>query len=926
MPVYHSVVIEADDKKSNGSAAKILYITPKCSQKAKSKKCGTFPKVLIGATMALLAIFLIASLGHFLYEKFRPEPVPETYEASKQFQADQRSDISKFLGSKYTIQFVAVMDEELPVDIFRRIVGFSVNSRTLLDLWDVNESAKEAIRKEIRKLSKKGPLKIDLCRFFREENPFQLEFFEIDEKQKKKELHEKIRELARLLERLLEIGVNFDLENLNSRALGFQAVSDEQYLPRAPFMLQKKMMHILEKFQSSTISISPIFMRPSRMIRSFRHRLDQITTLDLGNMKSLAACKLRSTVLPSLEKLENFTWNHANHSIIHKIPNKDQLKSLNLTFHIIGRPNFREFEFLKYFRNLETLYFGFTVPHNPSRMEMDVLLNLYQAIWSRKHGNLLESYPKIRNLGFWNVPEKIFQQLSKRGLPLESLNFGSLDQSLTKLCSFDSVLQAFFKFEELENALDYPVVKHLNMNLHTMPAVGLDYYLPNLMNRINQYPGIQTISLLFKCIFHAQMTSSWSMESKKEKNSRRRPVLDATYTEFRLHSEGLCGLLDLDRQLPQSLEKCEISLNLPAETGRKVIPSVLDFIQKLGSLNDFPELVEFHIQVLGVKCFEQLVHQIGEHLGPHLQRVSIYAPLNYTDKSSAKRLMTRIAELFPRATEISLPVDFFRILMSESAQNSPNWHQKITKIARKYPFDMEKCRISTGFLPRGSAFMPKGEEPREMTQEEEEREIEELDESMIGNGGVEMIEDDDWIVDDDDDDGEEVEGDETNDFENTEIVYESEEDELDDLERKLEKESDRRHQKWQKKQKKRVILEDSEDDDDDVENKENLDDSHDVVDWNKLSEGEEDSDEDNDDGNRNGMFDDQAVESDREESEDDVADEEAEDEEEPELESLDDSDDERLFENGPSRKRQIEQQQRNAKRRRIVISDDEEED
>ncbi|ULT91952.1 hypothetical protein L3Y34_009556 [Caenorhabditis briggsae] len=820
------------------------------------------------------------------------------------------------------------MDEELPVDIFRRIVGFSVNSRTLLDLWDVNESAKEAIKKEIRKLSKKGPLKIDLCRFFREENPFQLEFFDFngkEEKEKKKHLHEKIRELARLLEKLLEIGVHFDFENLNSRALGFQSVTDEQYLPRAPFMLQKKMMHILEKFQSSTVSISPIFMRPSRMIRSFRHRLDQITTLDLGNMKSLAACKLRSTVLPSLEKLENFTWNHANHSVIHKIQNKDQLKSLNLTFHIIGRPNFGEFEFLKDFRNLETLYFGFSVPHNPSRMEMDVLLNLYQAIWSRKHGNLLDAYPKIQNLGFWNVPEKIFQRLSKRGLPIESLNFGSLDQSLTKLCSFDSVLQAFFKFEELENALDYPVVKHLNMNLHTMPAVGLDYYLPNLMNRINQYPGIQTISLLFKCIFHAQMTSSWSMESKKEKNSRRRPILDATYTEFKLHSEGLCGLLDLDRQLPQSLEKCEISLNLPAETGRKVIPSVLDFIQKLGSLNDFPELIEFHIQILGVKCFEQLVHQIGEHLGPHLHRVSIYAPLNCTEKSTAKRLMTRIAELFPRAIEISLPVDFFRILMSESAQNSPNWRQKITKLARKYSFDMEKCCISTGFLPRGSAFMPKGEEPREMTQEEEEREIEELEESMIGNGGVEMIEDDDWIVDDDDDDGEEVEGDETNDFENTEIVYESEEDELDDLERKLEKESDRRHQKWQKKQKKRVILEDSEDDDD-VENKENLDDSHDVVDWNKLSEGEEEDSDENDDGNRNGLFDDQAVESDREESEDDVADEEEEDEEEPELESLDDSDDERLFENGPSRKRQIEQQQRNAKRRRIVISDDEEEE
>ncbi|EFO83110.1 hypothetical protein CRE_12937 [Caenorhabditis remanei] len=811
------------------------------------------------------------------------------------------------------------MEEELPVDIFRRIVSFSTNSRTILNLWELNEAAQETIKKEIRNLSKKSAIPLDIRQFFSESNPFNWEFFDFENKEHKKRLHDKIRVLARLLEKLLKTGNMFQIENLNAAALGFQAESDEQYLPRAPFMLQKKLMHILSNFQSPSISISPVFMRPSRMIRTFRDRFDQITNLDLGNMKSLAACQLRSQVLPSLVNLQNFSWSHANHSILHKIPNKENLKSLDLTFHIIGRPRFPEFDFLKEFINLEKIYLGFTVPHKPSRMEMDVLLNLYQAIWSRKKGNLLENYPNLTEIGFWNVPEKIFQQLSKRGLPVETLNFGAINQSLTKLCSFDSVLQAFFKFEELEQALEPPRIKNLNMNLHTMPAVGLDYYLPNLMNRVNQLPDLRTVSLLFKCIFHAQMTSSWSMETKKEKSSRRRPLIDAHYTRFELHSEGLCGLIDLDRQLPPSLESCSISLNLPAETGLKVMPSVMDFIEKLGSFNDFPELVEFHIQILGVKCFEKLVHKIGDHLGPHLRRVSIYAPLKFTEKEAAKRLMTRIAELFPQATEISLSTDLFKILLTEKSICSPQWPQKIAKLARKYEFNMEKCRISTGRLPRNSMnFVCKGEEPRDLTEEEEERIIEELEETVM-EGGVEMLEDNDWIVTDDEecDDEEEDTG-----LENTTIVYESEEDELDDLERKLEKESDRRHSKWQKKRNQVAAFSDESDGDEDEDkenqNEEEEEDHEDVVDWDKLSEDGEEEDE----GNRHGMIDDEAIESDGEES---VEDEE-EEEEGDELESLDDSDDERLFENGPSRKRQIERQKLNAKRRKIVISDDEDEE
>ena len=102
--------------------------------------------------------------------------------------------------------------------------------------------------------------------------------------------------------------------------------------------------------------------------------------------------------------------------------------------------------------------------------------------------------------------------------------------------------------------------------------------------------------------------------------------------------------------------------------------------------------------------------------------------------------MTRIAELFPQATEISLSTDLFKILLPEKSLFSPQWPQKIAKLARKYEFNMEKCRISTGRLPRNSMnFVCKGEEPRDLTEEEEERIIEELEETVM-DGGVEMLE------------------------------------------------------------------------------------------------------------------------------------------------------------------------------------------
>uniref|UniRef100_A0A8R1HHJ8 Uncharacterized protein n=1 Tax=Caenorhabditis japonica TaxID=281687 RepID=A0A8R1HHJ8_CAEJA len=436
------------------------------------------------------------------------------------------------------------MHDELPVDIFRRIVAFSTTSRSILDLWRLNESAQHQVSKEVKKLSKKAPIRLDIQRFFRENNPFELEFYEIGDAEQKRRFHEKIRELARLLEQILEISGEFQIDNLTAEALGFQAEHDEQFMDRAPFMLQKKMMYILSKFNSSEISISTVFMRPSRVIRTFRNRFDTITALDLGNVKALSSLNLRSKVFPALVNLEKLAWSHANHTYLRKIPNKEKLRVLDVTCHIVGRPEWREFEFLQEFTSLERFYLGFTVPNKPTRFEMDILLNLYQSIWkfkmAPKNEQLLRNLPKIKELGFWNSPEKIFQLISKHSLSIDTLTFGSLSQNMTKLCSFDSILDSFFKFEQAED-LQPPEIGHLNMNLHAMPAVGLDYYLPNVMNYVNKLPCLKSVSLFVRCIFHAQMTSSWSLESNREKSSRRRPIFESNYTHFTFHSEGLCG-------------------------------------------------------------------------------------------------------------------------------------------------------------------------------------------------------------------------------------------------------------------------------------------------------------------------------------------------------------------------------------------------
>ncbi|EGT34284.1 hypothetical protein CAEBREN_31078 [Caenorhabditis brenneri] len=112
MPVYHSVVIEADGKDNGNEKAKTLYITPKIKPKNDRRgRFGTFPKVLLGCVFLLALLFLLASIAQYLYDNFGPKPDKslETYDTVAHPQKDNRSDFSRFISSGLTIKFVAVI-------------------------------------------------------------------------------------------------------------------------------------------------------------------------------------------------------------------------------------------------------------------------------------------------------------------------------------------------------------------------------------------------------------------------------------------------------------------------------------------------------------------------------------------------------------------------------------------------------------------------------------------------------------------------------------------------------------------------------------------------------------------------------------------------------------------------------------------------
>ncbi|EYC43608.1 hypothetical protein Y032_0488g2360 [Ancylostoma ceylanicum] len=82
---------------------------------------------------------------------------------------------------------------------------------------------------------------------------------------------------------------------------------------------------------------------------------------------------------------------------------------------------------------------------------------------------------------------QLFAIMGRCGIRFETLQFGQLNQALTRLCSLDSIMQALFKFNQPKYECFKIDVSHLRMYLHAMPVVSLDYYLPQLMMGVNDW-------------------------------------------------------------------------------------------------------------------------------------------------------------------------------------------------------------------------------------------------------------------------------------------------------------------------------------------------------------------------------------------------------------------------------------------------------
>ncbi|CAB3405499.1 unnamed protein product [Caenorhabditis bovis] len=797
----------------------------------------------------------------------------------------------------------------LPDDIFREIINFSLNSKHLITLKNLNRKFASMVVKQIELNSRGSPISIDIAELFRENNPFRQKFYDSMEKGDVTRLHDDLRLLANLLEVYTEAfgGSHFQLVNLNAKSLGWLARHDEGEMKRAPFLLQRRFVYILKKFNSHVIEFSPVFMKPSRYIRTFNHRFETITELNLGETKPLAVLKLREVVFPALVNLENLIWHVANINFISKLPNIKNMKKLILTCHPKGRPTAKNFEILSKFENLEEFWLGLTVPRNPSRMIMDIVLNLYQTIWETKltnervpsmriNGKIIRDHytalPNLKIIGFWNSPEKIFVRMVERNISYKTVNFGIITQDLKHLCSFDSLAQSLFKFEEALDLAGTPKIQNLNLNLHAMPVVPLEYYLPNLMNRINNYENIKQLSIFLNCNFNARMDGSWILDGKKHTSNYK---LNSTYSTFSLHVNGYCELNELELQLPMTLSSCSISLNLPEdESSSKCVSSAIKFITKLGDINAFPDLDEFHIQIWGVRCMEDIVDAIVENLANSIKKLSIIAMPKDENRKVCKHLVKTVRRSCEKLQCVTFSIPFIEIFL-DSEKLTSQWKGHVLNMARKWKFDTEKCQLRVGCVPIGDYEVEPTYSVNYNNEYQDDDEEEHLNNTSMDNEEC----DSDGIVDDE------------------EVDVDASLDELELMEQQLENETNRRHNRWSKKQ--RAI-----DADEPVELEESSDD---VIDFDALDEEEDDEDDSN--GKAGAFFDDEAVESDRDESEEEAFEED--DSDEQDFDEVGDSDDERLFDadldrNNRQRKRKPEAVEKKPKRRRIIVSDEEDDE
>ncbi|WKX93565.1 hypothetical protein Q1695_011104 [Nippostrongylus brasiliensis] len=707
--------------------------------------------------------------------------------------AAQSEEEERAVSNKQTLT------EDLVDDLKRIIVDRLRFSPALLCLSVLSRHWNTICMEQVKRGLRGGRGVIDVERFFRNENPFMESHVKPGEVTViSKEFLEGVRRLVRMLQGWSkfvakccgeEVASDVALESLTPQALGWFHLFSDDELPKCPPVLQEKLRDLYRQYfgRSARYAYYVPLMSPSMFIQLAVDNKDSITSLNLGEMDSKhVQPSLIAEILPNLEE---FTWHNAS-SHVFEADDYPRLKTLSLTFHSPSSFS-QQLSWLRA-SNLEKLYSGLQVPDDPTRFDMDVLLRSYQAAWCnpvrREEGEersfAIGTLPKLRHIGFWNAPERLFVIMAKQGIGFETLQFGQLNQSLTRLCSLDSILQALFKFNQPKYEIYKLDVSNLKMYLHAMPVVSLDYYLPQLMMAVNQaLRSIRSLELFVRCCFSASMPSSWVLEDRpKNFNSNLKHL-----THFSLHIDGYCVFNDLNCHLPPSIVSVSISVSLPSRGSDRCISSLLDFIRRLANVNAYPELEDLHLQVWGVRCAERLLNTVADRLSD-IRRLSIIAMPLKEDRDRLVDLLRHVASTCHRLQSLQLSTPMMRLLVEKYGDlYKKNWKLAIACVGKECEL-RDSCELGVGALPRVGGwdeYVVEQVYPQVYEQDDDSTSASDSEEKESTRADAEDSDsrsDDSFVADEDDD-----------------VRSDGEEDELDLLEKKLEGETNRRHERYLRK-------------------------------------------------------------------------------------------------------------------------------
>uniref|UniRef100_A0A0K0D9R4 NR LBD domain-containing protein n=1 Tax=Angiostrongylus cantonensis TaxID=6313 RepID=A0A0K0D9R4_ANGCA len=162
----------------------------------------------------------------------------------------------------------------------------------------------------------------------------------------------------------------------------------------------------------------------------------------------------------------------------------------------------RGFEVITRYPSLNRLFAGINFLNDPILSSITYEVQFYQQFWAmlvdELHRLVITTLSKLNYVAFWKAPEELFVIMGKYGLRFETLQFGRLNQSLTRLCCFDSVIH----FDDLDWYLP-PTLSCISISIflaRTSTSNGskcvdsLLNFIERLAN-VNAYPHLEEMHL-----------------------------------------------------------------------------------------------------------------------------------------------------------------------------------------------------------------------------------------------------------------------------------------------------------------------------------------------------------------------------------------------------------------------------------------------